>query len=74
MWKNNNTFPWMNAKGSDVMLVLRWLADYLPILTREARHPEHEQIMDIFWKWPGTCWLLPILSTHIFCYTLGVAA
>ena len=48
MWKNNSTFPWMNAKGSDVMLVLGWLADYLPILTREARHPEHKQIMEIF--------------------------
>eukprot|EP00438_Fugacium_kawagutii_P001047 Skav201074 [mRNA] locus=scaffold4522:7427:8401:- [translate_table: standard] len=35
MWKNNQAFPWFNAKGSGVMLIL-------------ARHPEHAQVMRVF--------------------------
>ena len=47
MWKDAWTYPWANVKGSDATLLLRWLADWLPCMVPEARHPEHAEIFQI---------------------------
>ncbi len=46
-WNTASAFPWVNAKGSDVTLLYRWLQDFLPIMILQSRHPEHKQSMEV---------------------------
>ena len=47
MWKSAWAYPWANVKGSDSTLLMKWLADWLPSMVREARHHEHAEIFEI---------------------------
>ena len=47
MWKSSWAYPWANVKGSDSTLLMKWLADWLPNMVREARHHEHAEIFEI---------------------------
>ena len=46
-WPNLYTSPWFNVKGSDVMLILRWLDDFVGQLLLSPQEPSHVPVMTV---------------------------
>ena len=46
-WPNLSTSPWFNTKGSDVMLITRWLDDFVGQLLLDPKEPAHIPVMKV---------------------------
>lgn len=49
-WPNLNTAPWFNVKGSDCMLLVRWLDDYVGQLLLFPKKPLHAPVLTVMRK------------------------
>ena len=46
-WPDLATSPWFNTKGSDCMLLVRWLDTYVGQILIQPQKPEHVQVLKI---------------------------
>ena len=49
-WPNLYTAPWFNTKGSDTMLLVRWLDDYVGQLLLSPKNPLHGPVLEVMRK------------------------
>ena len=46
-WPNLSTSPWFNTKGSDVMLLVKWLYDYIGLVLLNPKQPDHIPVLKV---------------------------
>lgn len=49
-WPNLSTCPWFNVKGSDCMLIVRWLCDYIGQVLLSPEKPAHVPVLTVMRK------------------------